>query len=380
MNPRMSRVVHFVLDQKFIDDAISIFDRLPGIQNEYLLVGHAGKISQISARERITLFGSQFARLRHTFMQKPDIIIFHSLFFGASLVPLVSRHAAVVWISWGQDLYKDAADAFTSSYPMRYSLFMRETRKWIQSHENSFKSRARKAIKSIVRNVFRSWAIRRTGYISTCLPYEYPIIKQKYPHLARFDFDYIDKTAVELPRCNGFSILVGNSASINCNHLDIIRVLADRNLKAATVIAPLSYAGSKDYVAAVIQEGKRTFGDKFLPLVSFMAIDEYTRLLRSCGNAVMGFLRQQATKNIQLLLYQGTKIFFYRNTDIFEFFKESGFSVFSIEDDLTDSALSSALSDEQVNKNQRLLAREFDFDGNLSRVGKSIKEILARRN
>jgi dTDP-N-acetylfucosamine:lipid II N-acetylfucosaminyltransferase len=376
----MPRVAHFVLDQKFIDDAISIFDCVPGIQNEYLLVSRDGKVSHISARERITLFRSQFARLRHTLMHAPDIIVLHSLFFGASLVPVVSRRAAVVWISWGQDLYKDAAEAFTSSYPMRYSLFMQETRKWIQSQNTSFKGRMRKAAKSLVRNVFRSWAIKRIEYVSTCLPYEYPIIRQKYPHLAQFDFDYIDKTAVELPRCNGFSILVGNSASINCNHLDIIRVLADRNLKAARVIAPLSYAGGKDYVAAVIQEGKKAFGDGFLPLVSFMAIDEYTRLLRSCGNAVMGFLRQQATKNIQLLLYQGTKIFFYRNTDIFKFFKESGFSVFSIEDDLTDSAISSALSDEQVNENQRLLAREFDFDGNLSRVGKSIKEILAGRN
>jgi hypothetical protein len=173
----MSRIIHIVLDQKFIDDAISIFDSLPGIQNEYLLVSHTGKVSLISARERITLFRSQFARLRYVFMHTPDIIALHSLFFGASLVPIVSRHAALVWISWGQDLYKDEAEAFASSYPMRSSLFMHETRKWIQSQKVSMKSRANKAIKSIVRNILRSYAINRIEHISTCLPYEYPLIK-----------------------------------------------------------------------------------------------------------------------------------------------------------------------------------------------------------
>jgi dTDP-N-acetylfucosamine:lipid II N-acetylfucosaminyltransferase len=151
-------------------------------------------------------------------------------------------------------------------------------------------------------------------------------------------------------------------------------------MKMERVIAPLSYAGGKDYIAAVVKAGQNAFGDQFLPLVAFLGMDEYTRLLRSCGFAVMGFLRQQATKNIQLLLYQGTKIFFYKNTEIFGFFRESGYSVFSIEDDLTDTALRSLLSDKEVGRNQSLLARQFDFDENLVKVGNSIKAILEGRS
>lgn len=376
----LPKVFHMILDQKFIDNAISIFDGLSEIENEYLLVSHTGKVALITARERVTVFKSQTARLRYVFTHAPDILILHSLFFGATLVPFVSRHAAIVWVSWGQDLYKDEAERFAFSYPMRHSLFMPETRKWKKSQKAALRSRVRTAMQSIVRNLFRSYAVQRIGYISTCLPYEFPLVQRKYPHLKRFPFDYIDETAVALPKCNGFNILVGNSASINCNHLDVIRTLAERRLKLEKVVAPLSYAGSKDYVAAVITAGREAFGDNFVPLVSFMGIDEYTRLLRSCGNAIMGFLRQQATKNIQLLLYQGTRIFFYKNAEIFKFFKESGFSVFSIEDDLADSMLRSPLSEEEVTGNRRLLAREFDFEENVAKVGGSIKEILAGRN
>jgi hypothetical protein len=379
MRNEMTKIFHIVLDQKFIDNAISIFDGMSGIQNEYLLVSRTGKVSLISSKKRIMLFKSQCARLRYVFAHTPDIIILHSLFFGATLVPIVARAAALVWISWGQDLYRDEAEAFSSSYPMRHSLFMEETRKWRQSQKVAVKSRAARATKSLVRNIFRLSAIRRIEYVSTCLPYEFPIVQSKYPHVKQFNFDYIDKTALALPRCNGLSILVGNSGSINCNHLDIIKTLADRHLKIERIITPLSYAGGEAYKSEVIKEGKKAFGDKFLPLLSFMRIKEYTDLLRSCGIAILGFMRQQATKNIQLLLSQGTKIFFYKNAEMFRFFKESGYSVFSIEDDLTDSALSALLSEAEVTRNQRLLARDFGFDQNLSKVNKSIEAILARR-
>jgi hypothetical protein len=365
-----------ILDQKFIDNAISIFDSLPGIENEYLLVSRSGRFSLINARERVSVFKSQFACLRYILGRHPDIILFHSLFFGASLVPFVSRNTALVWISWGQDLYKDEAEVFASSYPFRHSLFMPETRKWKQSRKASIKGRLRKSAKAFVRNLLRSRAIRRIQYMSTCLPYEYPVVRDIYPHLKPFYFDYIDKPGTVLPRCNGFNILVGNSASLNCNHLDIITALSECRVKGEKIVVPLSYAGGDEYRAAVISEGKRVFGEKFKPLTQFMTIDEYAEILRSCGFAVMGFLRQQATKNIQLLLHQGTKVFFYRNTDIFRFFKNSGYVVFSIEDNLNDAVLSSLLSDTEVQRNRTLLDEHFNYGDNLRKVEDSVWTIL----
>jgi dTDP-N-acetylfucosamine:lipid II N-acetylfucosaminyltransferase len=375
----MTRIFHVVLDEKFIDNAISIFDSLPGVENEYLLVSRSGRASLIKKAGRLSLFASQFARLAYVWKHRPDIIVLHSLFFGATLLPLVSRRATLAWVSWGHDLYKDGAEAFASSYPFRHPLFMELTRKWKDSRKPSIKAGIVKAMKSMARNLFRLCAIRRIGYVSTCLPYEYPLIKEKYPHLRRFNFDYIDETALSLPNCDGDNILIGNSASINCNHLDILKLIGDRGISGGRLIVPLSYAGGEAYREAVIEAGTEAFGERFMALTGFMGIDEYTRLIRSCGFAALGFLRQQATKNIQLLLCQGTKIFFYKDAGIFRYFKDAGYSVFSVEDDLTPAGLGSRLPDDEMRKNRELALRQFGYAANVEGLKRSIEEIAAGR-
>ncbi len=371
-----ARVAHIVLDEKFIDNAIWIFDSLSGLENEYLLVRRKGAISLITRKERITIFRSQLARLLHVWKSKPDIIILHSLFFGATLVPFVSRRAPLVWVSWGNDLYKDSSDAFCSSYPFRPSLFLSETRKWKDSQKPGISDFLKARFIAFVRNVLRAAAIKRIGYISTCLPYEFPAIQARYPHVKRFVFDYIDETPTSLPRCDGSSVLVGNSGSPNCNHLDVLKIMEEFRDGIDRVIVPLSYAGGAAYQEMVVKAGREKFGDRFVPLTSYMGIDEYARLLSSCGYAIMGFLRQQATKTIQLLLYQGTKIFFFKGTEIFRYFKDSGYAVFSIEEDLARYGFGSPLSDRDCKRNQELVGKQFNCAANIQAVACSVEEVL----
>jgi hypothetical protein len=257
---------------------------------------------------------------------------------------------------------------------------MPETRSWRLSGRPGLRSRAAGLLKAFVRNAFRAFAIRKVRAVSTCLPYEYPLIKKTFPHLARFDFDYIDETAPGLSRSDGRNILVGNSASINCNHLDVLKTLYERETEGRKIIVPLSYAGGESYINTVIQAGAQAFGEDFMPLTDYMEIGEYTKLIRSCGFAVMGFLRQQATKNLQLLFCQGTKIFFYKDTDLFRYFKDAGYAVFSIEEDLNAEGLGSLLSDSEVEKNRRLALAHFDFHANLKSTSESLERILAGRN
>ncbi len=374
----MPKIFHVILDEKFIDNAIQIFDSIVNIKNEYLLVSKSRNVSMIKNINRIKIFRSNFTRLRYIYNQAPEVIILHSLFFGATLVPFVSRKSTIVWISWGQDLYKDIDEKFTSSYPFCQSLFMEETRKWINSQKTNSFNFLKTSLKAFVKKSFRSYAIKKINYISTCLPYEYPLIHEKFPQLRRFEFDYIDKTPNLPPACNDFNILIGNSASINNNHLDIFKTMKERNIKANKIIAPLSYGGGNTYRDAVIKAGDALFGSSFYPLIQFIDIDKYTELIRGCSFALFGFLRQQATKNIQLLLWQGSKIFFYKETEIFKYFKSAGYIVFSIEDDLTASNLKSLLSAEEIARNRELVSNLFYYNENIRNVEKSIKMILKK--
>ena len=355
----MKTVYHVILDEKFIDNAIALFDRVPETDNEYLLVSKRGDISLIRQKDRVRIFSSHLARCSYIRKNSPDMVILHSLSVGAMLAALIPGKRPVVWISWGQDLYKDSGEPHRSSYPFTHPLFLEETRAWRKEAQGRLAARMRKWLTSGIKNFLRARAIPRISHLSTCLPYEFPLIQKKYPHLKQFLFDYIDDTAFSLERCDGKNVIVGNSASLNCNHLDVLALMEARKIPEGKIIVPLSYAGSLRYRKAVTARGKAILGDRFVPLDSFMPIEEYARLIRSCGFAVMGFLRQQATKNIQLFLYQGSKVFFYKDTDIYRFFRDAGYRVFTIEDDLTREGLGSLLGDADVALNRKLLGRDF---------------------
>jgi len=372
----MKTVYHVILDEKFIDNAIALFDRVPDTVNEYLLASKSGAISLIRQKERVRVFSSHLKRCAYIKKNKPDAVILHSLSVGAMLAALIPGKRPVVWISWGQDLYKDSGEPHIASYPFTHPLFLEETRAWKNAGRGGFVPRAKKWLVTGLKDFLRARVIPRIGYLSTCLPYEFPLIQKKYPHLRQFLFDYIDDTAFSLDRTDGKNVIVGNSASLNCNHLDVLSLMAEREIPEGKVIVPLSYAGSKKYRQAVTARGKELFGERFVPLDSFMPIEEYTRLIRSCAFAVMGFLRQQATKNIQLFLYQGTKVFFYKDTEIYRFFRDSGYRVFTIEDDLTREGLGSPLGDAETAQNRALLERDFSFAKNVENLILSMNTVF----
>ncbi len=67
-------------------------------------------------------------------------------------------------------------------------------------------------------------------------------------------------------------------------------------------------------------------------LSEFMPYEDYMKLLRSCGNVIMGHIRQQALGNIVAMLYVGAKLCFYKDSVTYTFFKNHGFTVFTIEE------------------------------------------------
>src|SRR5690606_11417008 len=87
-----------------------------------------------------------------------------------------------------------------------------------------------------------------------------------------------------------------NSASDTNNHFDALNYLNLIHWKGE-IIVPLSY-GNKDYADDIIYYGKNKFGDKFIPFVDFMPLDQYHQCINSCGIVWMNHVRQQAAGNI----------------------------------------------------------------------------------
>ena len=121
------------------------------------------------------------------------------------------------------------------------------------------------------------------------------------------------------------------------------------------IVCPLSY-GENSYQQIIIETGREIFGDKFLPVVDYMPIQQYVGILINCGFVIMNHVRQQALGNILIMLYLGAKVFLREENPVYTFLKNHGailFSIQTLEEDK--SLLSEGLSVEDIHINRKVL-------------------------
>lgn len=111
-------------------------------------------------------------------------------------------------------------------------------------------------------------------------------------------------------------ILVGNSATKTNKHFEIFNMLKSCGLRDVEIVCPLSY-GNNEYREKVIFEGKKLFGELFVPIVDYMDYEEYTKLLMTCLVGIYNFERQQGLGNIFALLNMGKKVYLNEEGPVF---------------------------------------------------------------
>lgn len=126
--------------------------------------------------------------------------------------------------------------------------------------------------------------------------------------------------------------MAGNSASATNNHVELFRKIRDQvDLSERKIIVPLSY-GDICYRDKVIVDGKKILGNAFMPLVDFMPIGEYHKIISSCQFVVMNHLRQQALGNICSGLLAGAKIYLNNKNPLMNWFENKGAYIGCIDD------------------------------------------------
>ena len=129
-------------------------------------------------------------------------------------------------------------------------------------------------------------------------------------NIGTIDSILVDKMFFEKEEI-GDNIIVGNSISLENNHLDAFFSLKHLNLKNRKIIVPLSYGetfeGLKDHL---ILEGQKSFGlNNFFPIIGFVERQEYNQIICSCSVAILNHNKQHAWGNILTFLYIGLKVF-----------------------------------------------------------------------
>lgn len=158
-------------------------------------------------------------------------------------------------------------------------------------------------------------------------------------------------------------IQVGHSSSPSGNHYEVLQWLSKFSSEDFQVICPLSY-GDTNYRDAIISEGKRLLGDKFVPLTDLLSRPLYYGLLNDVRASIFGFRWAEGWGNINYLLNNGSKVILRDENPLYHFAKDVGYTVFNI-NNFTDShsnvfeSLITKLSEEQKTANKQVFQKCF---------------------
>ena len=364
-------IVHLFDDQKFVDITIKKFDNLNSEVNRYIVLSNTQKLKHVSNTKRITILSnSSYSIDCNLIFNKCNLLVIHFLTpLKSFIIKQAPSNVKILWSAWGADFYSQLKD---------YKIYEEITENLI-SNNKYFQFR-----KSNIYNLYHFLRYRvfpiklekkvlnKIDYLATVLPYEFDLITNKLNFSSKYiDFNYGINYYNDTIEFNlGNKVLIGNSATYSNNHLDLFDKIKDSNCH---FICPLNYGGYdfKKYQNRVISAGVNYFNSKISFIKEFLPNKEYDKILIDCNTAIMFHIRQQALANIFKLLFIGVRLYLNKNSSLFEYFKENGAIVFTIEKNI--NLLGVELSIKEKSKNKLFVKK---FNGKVS-IDNKYQNIIA---
>lgn len=364
-------ILHLSGDDKFTDIALRGFEKVHPNSNRLIVYSKNNLCFVKSSCDHTRDMDYIFNLVQSNNF---DFIVIHCLNnFWYELILALSPEVKVVWIGWGYDYY----DLIDINLFLPLTLKLKGGEGFIEIFKKKLRKNKKLKLKKKV--------VERIDYFCPVLESEFYVIKNKYnwfrfPKYIDFNYGSIDvdfTKGFSEELVNGNSILVGNSATYENNHLDVFEILNKINKNDLKLIIPLSY-GDEDYKDKIIKTCDEIVGnEKKQYLVNYMSIEDYVDIIRSCGNVIMGHLRQQALGNILIMLFLGAKIFLYKENPIYLYLISSGFKVYSIEQLLLEpELLEIPLCDNDIACNKRNLEKLWSEKSYLLKIENLINTVV----
>jgi dTDP-N-acetylfucosamine:lipid II N-acetylfucosaminyltransferase len=350
-------IVHIVTDCIFANMALNEFELNSPNENVAFVIGSK---ELLNIKFNKTHFVNHESFNETLAIYPVNACVFHSLdglFFDYILK--IPKEIKVVWFGWGFDYYQTFLN---NHYPG--GLISLETRKVI-FNKTGLISNLLFSIKKYLENFKPKKKIyKRIDFFAPVLKTEYSLILRYNPWFtAKFlDWNYGTVEDDFFISQNIFSehkirILVGNSATPENNHVNILHGLYSRtDMLNKEIIAPLNY-GNSDYGSIISDMGKELFQDGFIPIINLMTQKEYSHFICSCEFVFMGHLRQQALGNICILMINGSKIYLNPINPLYTWFLNLGAFIYPLDFSKISNDLSifEPLSISQKEKNKDII-------------------------
>lgn len=368
----IKQILHIVPDATFIDVACQMFETVLPQGNEYVCLGDKHKAFRHIKSSLVKRLPCEYIYTKEfrDYLKQFKAIVFHS-FSGINnfcIAISAPAHAKKLWIGWGFDYYDLLSRTEELFKTQTLSLYKKKTGK-------SVLRISKRASKSFILSSLKKICIRRFDFFAPVIYEDYEVVKSKINWMnAKFiSWNYGNHLPIKDIRLNGDNVLVGNSASYTNNHLEIFESLSKYNLEGRKVICPLSY-GDEEYRDYIIVKGRDFFGDSFVPLETFLTLEEYMKIISTCSLVFMNHLRQQAVGNIDMALMFGSKVFLDPANPLFRHYQNIGVRLFSIND--LNESIFSRLPNESVTNNRSLILKHRSKEVILNKTQYLINELL----
>ncbi|MDG1429718.1 MAG: TDP-N-acetylfucosamine:lipid II N-acetylfucosaminyltransferase [Crocinitomicaceae bacterium] len=361
------KILH-IFDPAIISQStIELFEKLNFNQRYLIIALHPEKwetFEEISNVRIIDYHKENVISILVDEINDADIIFAQALSYekAKAIVRTKSKTKVFIWALWGYELY-NIADYFKNN----------------TSKDTSTTLRTNDGLLSKIKNyyVFNSVYKRAVQKLDICLfllESDYKLLGEVIEHNATWRTTGY-QTLESLIGQNGFdihgdSVLLGNSSTPSNRHDLAFDYLSKVETLNRAIVSPLNY-GDAAYRSATIKTGKDLFGEKFVPLVDFMPLNEYIEILKTCSHVILPHQRQQGFGTIMTMLYGGAKLYLSEESPFYNWLKDLGIIVFSIEDDLSNE-LTSNLSLESQKENRKIVSQYLAED----LITKQITDIL----
>ncbi len=347
--------MHLFEDQKFIDVTIENFESVAAGKNRYIVFSNNNQLKRTARKKDVTILPNSSYKVDLEFIFKDcELLIIHFLSpIKLYILKHKPKHVKVLWSVWGSDAYdhfqnQNIYEPLTQKIRKK-SLYQFLKKFWIYTLYHFLRYRVKPIGKELE-------SLRRINYVSTVLPYEFELIKNEFGLNAYYiDYNYGVNDFTALPNVKlGDSVLVGNSATVSNNHLDVFDIIKQTT---KSLMVPLNYGGYdyKTYSTKIILKGQLLFGDKFNPITTYLPKNEYDKLLLSCNTAIMYHMRQQALGNIFSALFMGMRVFLNNKSATYTFLKNEGMIVFDLKEDY--KLIGVGLEDSKKENNRNLVLK-----------------------
>jgi dTDP-N-acetylfucosamine:lipid II N-acetylfucosaminyltransferase len=380
----LKRILHIAIDDKFIESANWQFEQIfPGSNKFYIIIYNSDSplkfVKMHSNYELLIANDKSLDKVLNEIINY-DLVVFHGLDdFRCEIVLRSKQKLKILWSFWGYEVYNYHKYFFNSIYGSETKRnFIVKKPQTLKKSLFEFYTGIEKAYK----NIRRFKAISRIGYFGFPYIEEYTLLtglkllNSNYIRFTYYPLEFIFNDH-ENKYISGENILLGNSATLSNNHIEIFETLNKLDLNGKKVMVPLSY-GDNNYRDKILSYGNSKIPDHFLPLTDFYSLEEYNKIIQTCNVFIMNSYRQQGIGNIFAMLWMGAKVYLDERNTCYQYLKRINCSVYSIDKDFNphNKDIFTALNSYEVNRNREILKNELGKDHLLYNLKKQIETIF----